>query len=434
MRIGPHLVLKAMVVLSTLLCCLVAPVHGAPPSEGSPESKDLEHEIAAYLQETREARAARVERLSRERSVSEVLRAIEARHLNRPDRRRGLHKRTVRVGDVVANYVVVAPRDYDPKRRWPVHISLHGGGKPARYNERTCWDHDWGRRPQRDLLLVCPTTPTGKWWLPSGDAMVMAVYQEVLKEWRVDLDRVSIGGMSNGGTGSWHMAMKYPWLWSGVVPRCAGEIRDDGFVENIAKLPTYMIHGTRDSLIPVESSRAMVERLSRAGNEARLTEITGGGHRFFSRQNRKVRAWLGERQRSLPHSFTYQTLPDSDQNPPGLVYWIHAPGAQSIQAHMVRESIGLRVNLTGTKLPKRTTVYIPEALVSPGEILRVFRGGERVHEGPMTRSIERVLESYRLSGDPGRTYTVGVTLTLTQEPVEAQSEPAPRGSDTQRKP
>lgn len=366
--------------------------------------------------------------------MSEVLEALQRRHMNRPERRRGLHKRSVDLGEVVADYVVVAPRAYDPRKRWPVHISLHGGGKSSRYNERTCWDHDWGRRPQRDLLLVCPTTPTGKWWLPLGDATVMAVYRAVLKEWSVDLDRVSIGGMSNGGTGSWHMAMKYPWLWSGVVPRCAGEIRDDGFVENIARLPTYMIHGTRDSLIPVASSRAMLERLSRVGNQARLKEITSGGHRFFSRENPRVLAWLQARQRSLPHSFTYTSLPDSDKNPPGLVYWIHAPGAERIEAHLVREPTGIRVNLAGKGFPEPTTVYIPESFVSPRATLRVFQGDAQVHVGPMTPSVQSVLQSYRLSGDPGRTYTVGVTLDLPKELTEAQSVPESRGSEAQRKP
>jgi pimeloyl-ACP methyl ester carboxylesterase len=420
--------------LSVIACCLVTSAHGAPSRIAAPESSELGEEIAAYLLATPNERAAVVHRLMGERSASEVLDAIEARHVSRPKRRRGLHTREVRVGDRVSNYVVVAPRAYDPKKSWPMHISLHGGGKPSRYNERTCWEHDWGRRAPREFILVCPTTPAGKWWLPSGEARVMAVYREVLRDWNIDLDRVSIGGMSNGGTGAWHMAMKYPWLWSGVVPRCAGEIRDDGFVENIAKLPTYMIHGARDHLIPVKASRAMRDRLSRVGNEARLTEIKGGGHRFFSRENRAVVAWLRDRRRDLPHSITYNALPDSDQNPPGLVYWIHAPGAQSIRASLIREPTGVRVNLEGDALPERTTVYIPEALVSPGGGLRVFRGGARVHEGPMVPSIEAVLESYRLSGDPGRTYTVGVTLELNRDPAEAQSEPAPSGSDTQRNP
>lgn len=432
---GPN-PLSSTRVLSLVVgvCSLVTSAYGAPPSAAAPESNELGEDIATYLRATPSERTNIVDRLTRERSTGEVLSAIEARHESRPERRRGLHKREVRVGEVVANYVVVAPRSYDPKKPWPMHISLHGGGKPARYNERTCWEHDWGRRAPREFILVCPTTPAGKWWLPSGEARVMAVYREVLKDWNIDLDRVSIGGMSNGGTGAWHMAMKYPWLWSGVVPRCAGEIRDDGFVENIAKLPTYMIHGTRDRLIPVEASRAMRDRLSRAGNEAKLTEIQGGGHRFFSRENRKVVAWLRERHRALPHSITYNALPDSDQNPPGLVYWIHAPGAQSIRASLIREPTGVRVNLEGDALPERTTVYIPEPLIAPGGALRVFRGDTRIYEGSMTPSIEAVLESYRLSGDPGRTYTVGVTLELNRDPAEAQSEPAPSGSDTQRNP
>ncbi len=434
MSVRPRLSSTVTLLFSIALGSFVTAAHGARAKSVETQPSELRETLEAYLLATPSARSGLVKRLAQERSVSEVLDAIQERHAKRPKRRRGLHKRTIRVGEATSNYVVVAPRGYDPKRPWPMHISLHGGGKASRYNERTCWEHDWGRRPPREFILVCPTTPGGKWWLPAGDAMVMAVYREVLREWNVALERVSVGGMSNGGTGTWHIAMKYPWLWSGIVPRCAGEIRDDDLVENISKLPTYMIHGTRDHLIPVEASRAMRERLSRVGNRARLTEIAGGGHRFFSRENREVIAWLMERRRSAPHSITYNELPDSDKNPPGLVYWIHAPGAQSVRASLTRDSSGVRMNLEGEGLPRLTTVYVPEPFVEPGAILRVFRGDIPVHEGPMVPSVTHILESYRLSRDPGRTYSVGVSLKLEELPGNAQSDEGSRGSATQRNP
>ena len=75
--------------LSVVACCLVTSAHGAPSRIAAPESSDLDEEIAAYLLATPNERAAIVDRLTRERSSSEVLDAIEARHVSRPKRRRG---------------------------------------------------------------------------------------------------------------------------------------------------------------------------------------------------------------------------------------------------------------------------------------------------------------------------------------------------------
>lgn len=416
---------------SALLLTLMVVTTGAAPAGATRSPGDT---LTSYLEAPEEMRDQVARDASARLTVGELIEAIEAREARRPARRAGLHQRTIQVGDVTAPYIVVAPRGYDSKRPWPMHISLHGGGKPDRYNERTCLDHDWGRRGARDALLVCPTTPVGRWWTPAGDAMVSAVYREVLREWRVDRSRVSIGGMSNGGTGAWHMAMKYPWLWSAVVPRCAGEIRDDRYVTNMAALPVHMIHGDRDSLIPVESSLAMDQRLRRAGNEPTLRVIKGGRHRFFSRLNRSVMRWLKTQRRAAPDTLDYTALPDSDRNPPGLVAWIHAPGALRVQASWSSIEGGAQLTLAGAELPDRATIYVPSRFAAEGAKLRVLFDGRVVHDGPMIAKVVHLLESYRLTEDRERSYPFGVVVDLSAPEPGPQSREAPSGAATQRTP
>ena len=329
---------------------------------------------------------------------------------------------------------VVAPRRYDRKRRWPLHMALHGGGSYGRdangkkryWDEKRCLSSGvWGRRPQRGFILVCPTTHVGKWWKPEGDKIITAVFQKVIREFNVDTNKVSVGGLSNGGTGTWHITMKYPWMWAAAIPRCAGEIHNDDYVRNIESMPVYMIHGTNDHLIPVESSRNMSARLAKLGNEARLTEIEGGGHFFFSKENRQVVPWMLAQKRMAPEEFTYTYL---HGNPAGLVYWVHAPGAERVEATMVRDASAVKVTLKGERLPKRTTVFVPDAFAEPGTQIRIFVDGVLQHEGPIRSSVAAVLESFRLTGDLERTYTVAVTLDLPEppppEPPEEPDAPA----------
>jgi acetyl esterase/lipase len=389
--------------------------------------------IKDYLIAPAAERPAIAQALGERQSAHEVRQTLEDWRDRYRRRRAGVHARSIKIDGERARYTVVAPRGYNPKKAWPLHIALHGGGSYGRnargvkryWDERRCLQSTaWGRRPQRGFILVCPTTPMGYWWKPEGDAVIMAVYQDVIRAWNVDTARVSVGGLSNGGTGTWHITMKYPWIWSAAVPRCAAEIHDDAYVRNIESMPVYMIHGSADHLIPVESSRNMSERLQRWGNEAHYTEIVGGGHRFFPGENRRVVPWMLAQKRETPERFTYTTL---DGNPAGLVYWVHAPGSDRLEAAISREGAEVKVTLQGERLPTATRVFLPDAFAESGANLRVFVGGGLVHEGPIKTSVEAVLESFRLTGDPARTFLAAVTLDLPEPPPRAEPEPAATG-------
>jgi predicted esterase len=430
-----------------LLACglLLGPAPSAQAGPRAAARKAARAERAAARKAVRDSRAAikrylsapAAERPAMAKALGERLTAPEVRQTlvdwrdSFRRRRAGVHTRSITVGEQRARYTVVAPRGYSPKKPWPLHIALHGGGSYGRdaKGKKRRWDHKrclqstaWGKRAQRGFILVCPTTPTGYWWKPEGDAMIMAVYQQVIREWNVDMERVSVGGLSNGGTGTWHITMKYPWIWSAAVPRCAAEIHNDDYVRNIESMPVYMIHGSADHLIPVESSRNMSERLLRFGNEAHYTEIEGGGHRFFPGENRRVVPWMLAQKRETPERFTYTTL---DGNPAGLVYWVHAPGSDGVEATISREGREVKVTLQGERLPAATRVFLPDAFAHPGDTVRVFVGGGLVHEGPIKTSVEAVLESFRLTGDPARTFLAAVTLKLPEPPPRPVVEPTP---------
>ena len=46
----------------------------------------------------------------------------------------------------------------------------------------------------------------------------------------------------------------------------------------IGKLPTWIVHGEIDPVVPVTESRRAAEALKAAGGDVRYTEIIGGGH------------------------------------------------------------------------------------------------------------------------------------------------------------
>jgi predicted esterase len=98
--------------------------------------------------------------------------------------------------------VVVPPAGYDPGRKYPLFIALHGGGETA-----AGFQEFWtSPRLVSDFIVAYPQSSRpvsmrGFSWV--GDDLdrqeILAVYQSVLKEYSVDTGRIIMGGFSAGG-------------------------------------------------------------------------------------------------------------------------------------------------------------------------------------------------------------------------------------------
>jgi predicted peptidase len=46
----------------------------------------------------------------------------------------------------------------------------------------------------------------------------------------------------------------------------------------IGNIPTWVFHGARDDIVPLQASQEMVDALKQVGNEARITVYPNAGH------------------------------------------------------------------------------------------------------------------------------------------------------------
>ena len=112
-------------------------------------------------------------------------------------------------------------------------------------------------------------------------------------EFSIDRDRVSLTGISMGGAGVWRLASDHPARWSALAPVCGWVDR----VKPIPDVPTWIFHGSDDTVIAVEQSRSMAARL---GARAKYTEFPGVGHNSWdpAYATTAVVAWLVRQTRS----------------------------------------------------------------------------------------------------------------------------------------
>jgi predicted peptidase len=185
--------------------------------------------------------------------------------------------------------------------RLPLVVFLHGSGERGDDNAAqlkhfagwTAGEEFQSRTPAFVLAMQCPRDESWSaidlkaFWergeLPkfadeptrAMRALVSAI-EEVLATKPVDADRVYLTGLSMGGFGAFDLAARRPELFAAVAPICGGG--DPSTAARFARLPTAIVHGADDPVVPAALSRAMREAAVAAGASPRFLELPGVGH------------------------------------------------------------------------------------------------------------------------------------------------------------
>jgi predicted esterase len=181
---------------------------------------------------------------------------------------------------------VDVPAEYDPSRPWPVQVQLHGG--VARQ------DPEQGRRRGGNRLAGAPQIvvhPFGwgdsAWWHATQVDNILALMDRVKRQYNVDESRISLTGISDGGTGAYFLAMREPTLWSSYLP-LIGHLAvlanpttgADGqlYLSNLVNRPLFVVNGIRDPLYPAARVAPYVEALQTAGATVIFRPQMNSGH------------------------------------------------------------------------------------------------------------------------------------------------------------
>lgn len=186
-------------------------------------------------------------------------------------------------------YAFLIPETYDASRSYPVEFMLHGGvGRPAWEPGETLWRRGYENLKKEDRISVVPAAWKDAYWWQSEQADNLPVLLNLLKQhYNVDENRVSLTGVSDGGTGAYFFAFKQPTQWASFQPYIGhpGVLRNANsgggyrlFFENLRNKPFYIVNGEVDRLYPAESLVPFIELLGDAGVKHTFRVIEDGGH------------------------------------------------------------------------------------------------------------------------------------------------------------
>lgn len=196
------------------------------------------------------------------------------------------------------NYFVNVP-ECNEGEKLPLVIFLHGAGERGCDPEKLfvhgpCKYIRAGRKIP--AVVVAPQCPDGFVW-NQLTVELKELIDFVCCEYSIDMERVSITGISMGGYGTWEMGMSYPGFFSALGPVCGGGI--SWRVSVIGKTPVWAIHGDADTVVPPVNSIELCQRLKSAGGEVELTLLHGVGHNSweFAYERTTLIDWLISKKR-----------------------------------------------------------------------------------------------------------------------------------------
>ncbi len=200
-------------------------------------------------------------------------------------------------------YRILYPENYDPSRKYPLVLLLHGGGERGNDNGKQLTHGaklflQPENRSRYPCIVVAPQCPENSYWAsvkfertkypleldfnykypvtPPLESAVELVRQ-IIKEKKADKKRIYIAGLSMGGMGTLEAVYRNPRLFSAAAAICGGgDVKT--YSKKAAKTRFWLFHGDVDGVIPVKHSREMLARLQELKADVKYSEYPGVNH------------------------------------------------------------------------------------------------------------------------------------------------------------
>ena len=312
-------------------------------------------------------------------------------------------------------YGIYIPPDYDPSRRYPLLVMLHGGSSNGNlflgvvlgtnmdwltYNQHL-WD-EYTPRWSPEWIVVTPDGFGQVLWRWMGEDDVLRVIADVEAHYSIDTDHVVLGGVSNGGVGSYAVGMRHAYRFSMItamagapswVQYTGGQPTADEMtamlmqsgmhlVENSLDTDFRFYHGTVDPG-PMRPAyvHEMEEHMRGMGIEPHVTWYEMGHDLLYvvhrhgriydtmaavARDSRRsdVRLVTGDYRANRQHWITAERIVDY-------------PRLSRIEAHATDGAITLT-----TERVSQVAIDLRDAPIGTGDALRVTIDGVEAYSGP----------------------------------------------------
>jgi acetyl esterase/lipase len=195
-------------------------------------------------------------------------------------------------------YALFIPSTWDAKKPSPLIVDLHGLNITPLQQILFDGTTDFAERFGFIVLAPMGYSVTGGWGGRNGrpaagtqrttselsEIDAMSALKLMREKFNIDSDRIFLMGHSLGGWGTWYLGQKYNDIWAGIAPLSGAFGIPPGTAERYKSLPVLIMHGAKDSIVSVNTSRRAVLALQAVGAPHIYLEFPNLDHEFWIRR------------------------------------------------------------------------------------------------------------------------------------------------------
>ena len=348
----------------------------------------------------------------------------------------------------VLRYRIQLPLEYNPLRRYPTVVALHGEASDAGM------EIDWwagtrrgddpamermGQASRRGFIILAPewATPDQMEYGFSAreHAMVLMSLRDACRKVAIDTDRIFLTGHSMGGDAAWDIGPAHPDLWAGVIP-ITGTTRMYGehLYINTLYVPMYVVCGEKDPGRTVtDSARVLDKMMLRRLCNVTVAEFIGRGHDDFSDEIHRLYDWMDLQKRDfLPTEFDVRMMRPWDN----FYWWVELRGVpsnllveptewavrRSPRPVEIKAKVGAKKDMLYVQSPADEVIlWASPELLSIDENVSIRLNGREIPIRRLTPSIEILLEDVRSRSDLKHPFSIRVSSQYKSPPVSRKT-------------
>ena len=182
-------------------------------------------------------------------------------------------------------FSIEVPADYNPSRKYQVRFHLHGGVTGREENRPAA--SAIGALAGDEQIYVMPSSwVDAPWWSEAQVKNLHALLNLVKRTYNVDENRVTMSGVSDGGTGAFYVAMRDATPYANFTPLIGSLMLlasrnlglEDLFPNNLLDKPFFVVNGDLDPLYPTSAVAPVLRYLKNGGVSVDFRRQPNGRH------------------------------------------------------------------------------------------------------------------------------------------------------------
>jgi len=173
-------------------------------------------------------------------------------------------------------YRLMKPINFEPNKKYPIIVSLHGGG--GRGSNTLKQLRDWNevlaeeqRRIDYPSYILVPQSQ-GRW-----NSTHLQKVKDIINDLpAVNKNRIYVLGHSMGGAGTYTFIQSDPNYFAAAAPSAGRGGNIDASV--IKDLPIWVFHGDQDNVVPIEGDQKLFVEMQKISGNMKFTIWVGDGH------------------------------------------------------------------------------------------------------------------------------------------------------------